>query len=286
MNIAITAPAGPVKKDKLKAGVQRLKKLGYENITIGDTCAGSHNWNSAEPEKRALEFESFWCNPKVDLVMAARGGFGCLHLLNLLDWDKMKKHKKLLCGHSDLTVMHLAFMKHRISSSISGIMPAVEFASDDLDEFSISSFEASLTNFNTISLPSEVINQGSQEGAIIPVTLSVLCSMIGTGSLPNFKDAILCLEDVNEPVYRLDAYLSQLELSGIFEEIGGLIWGDFNECGSSSDLDILINRFSKKINGPVVRDVPFGHCLPRMSLPAGKKIIFKVNKESTIESLV
>ena len=63
-----------------------------------------------------------------------------IHLLELLNWEKMKQHKKILCGHSDITILHMAFMKFGGSRSISGIMPAVEFANEDFDEFSLKSF--------------------------------------------------------------------------------------------------------------------------------------------------
>ncbi|MCH2204281.1 MAG: LD-carboxypeptidase [Lentisphaerales bacterium] len=286
MNIAITAPAGPVNLSKLKTGVKRLKSLGYGDISIGESCYSEHRWNSAPAEIRAAELEDFWFDPEIDLVFAARGGFGCIHLLDLINWQKMQQHEKVLCGHSDVTILHMAFMKYGISRSVSGIMPAVEFASEDLDYFSLVSLQSCLSTNAAINLKGEVVRQGLVQGRILPVTLSVFCSLLGSSYMPALKEVVLCLEDINESPYRLDAYLSQLKISGVLAEVGGLIWGDFSNCGTEEELNFLIEKYSQYVDGPIIKNVEFGHCLPRMSFPAGNEIIFKVNQGSTIESLV
>lgn len=285
MNIAITAPAGPVNKSKLELGLKRLKQLGYKVVRVGESCYGEYFWNSAPAERRAKEFQDFWLDPDIDLVFAARGGFGCIHLLDLIDWHLLKLHDKILCGHSDLTVLHLAFLKHGIGRSISGIMPAVEFADPSLDNLSINTFHSCLEERFEISLGGKPVRAGNVEGRIIPVTLSVLCSLVGTSHLPQFENAILCIEDINESPYRLDSYLSQLKLTGILQKLKGLIFGDFNNCGDSTELDKIISDFSESINGPVVRNVKFGHCLPRISLPVGNHVILEVNADSCIKSV-
>ena len=285
MNIAITAPAGPVNKLKLKSGLKKLKDLGYGNIKVGESCYGEYFWNSAQAEKRAEEFQSFWVDSDVDLVFAARGGFGCIHLLEILDWDLLGAHQKVLCGHSDLTVMHLAFLKHGIRRSISGLMPAVEFADASLDDNSMETFNSCLDQNFEIFLGGNPVKSGNIKGKIIPVTLSVLCSLMGTGHLPEFEDTILCIEDINEPSYRLDGFLSQLQLAGILNKLKGLIFGDFNNCGSFAELDHLVDKFSAYIDGPVVRSVKFGHCLPRLSLPVGSDVILEVGSSTCLKSV-
>jgi muramoyltetrapeptide carboxypeptidase len=287
MKIAITAPAGPVDQAKLSTGLKAMESFGFDEIVVGETCFSQVNWNSAQAEVRASELQRFWQDSTIDVVFAARGGFGCIHLLDLIDWTKMQKQQKILCGHSDLTVLHLAFMKFNMPFSVSGLMPAVEFSQSDLDGDSLQSFEQSLLGKCSIGERGAFpVKRGEAIGSLVPVTLSVLCSLIGSRYIPSLKGAILVIEDIGESPYRLDAYLSQLRLSGILSDLGGLIWGDFADCGEAEDLEHLLKKFSPLVNGPVAKGLSFGHCLPRISLPVGINVNFVVNEKVSIESVV
>ncbi|MCM8537432.1 MAG: LD-carboxypeptidase [Lentisphaeraceae bacterium] len=286
MKIAITAPAGHVNSTKLSQGVKFLRSLGYDDFVIGETCESKYFWNSAPAEQRAAEFTKFWKDPEVDIVMAARGGFGCAHLLDLIDWSDLANHSKVLCGHSDITILHLLFRKFAISKSYSGIMPAVELSNEKLDDFTTQSFLAAMKgerfqNFDKMT----GLKVGSTKGHIIPVTLSVMCSLLGSAYFPDLNGCILLIEDVNEPAYRIDAYMTQLRNSGVLDQLNGLIWGDFGPELDRQDLDQLMTKFSGLVKGPVASNADFGHCLPRMTIESGAFVNFEVNDKTTVESV-
>ena len=281
MKIAISSPAGRVDKIRLNKGLAFLGGLGHE-LLLGETLDSEEFWTAGSAELRAAELERFWCDSSIDVVWAARGGFGCAHLLDLLDWGKMAAYEKVLCGHSDLSVLHLAFRAMGVSRTVSGAMPAVEFAEERV---------ASLTEESTLGLlgsselwgreyfqKCRVLQYGECSGPLYPVTLSVLCSLCGTDYLPDFNGALLVLEDVNESPYRLDAYLNQLKLSGILARLGGMVFGDFKNCGSEEELEYIYTKYKNEINGPVLAGLPFGHCLPRLSLPVAANIRLSVTK--------
>lgn len=281
MKIAISAPAGRVDKIRLNKGLAFLKSKGFE-LVLGETLTKEEYWTAGSAELRASELERFWCDDSIGAVWAARGGFGCSHLLDLLDWQKMAGYSKILCGHSDISILHLAFMARGLSRTVSSAMPAVEFAEDGVDSLTDgSTFELlespEFQNGHLIKKCS-VLQEGDVSGKVIPVTLSVLCSLCGTDYLPNFKGAVLVLEDVNENPYRIDAYLNQLKLCGILSEIGGLIFGDFKNCGERTELDYIYEKYKGFVNGPVLSGLPFGHCLPRLSLPVGTHIQVSAGK--------
>ena len=94
------------------------------------------------------------------------------------------------------------------------------------------------------------------------------------------------IEDINESPYRLDAYLTQLKNAGILTSLSGMIWADFNDCGTAQDLQCLYEKFSPLVSGPVASGLAFGHCLPRISLPVGINVKFVVNEVVSIESVV
>ena len=285
MRIAITSPAGKVDSKKMAGGISFLKSLGHELI-LGETLNSEEFWTAGSAGLRAAELERYWCDEDVDVVWAARGGFGCAHLLDKLDWKKMSASKKILCGHSDISVLHLAFKKFGLNQTFSTAMPAVEFSTSNPCQLAVeSTFDLIGGSLEHVGLGLEacrVRKVGEVEGDLVPVTLSVLCSLIGTGYIPDLEGAVLVIEDINESAYRLDGYLNHLRLSGILGSLGALVFGDFNNCGEDHELKYVFAKYAMEVNGPVLEGLPFGHCEPRLSLPVGQRVKLKADK-SVIE---
>lgn len=289
MKISIISPAGFADYKKESQGLAFLNSLGYEVIMPGIRLE-PEMWTAGDARQRAKQLEDAWCQESLDIIFAARGGFGCIHLLEWLDWARMSQYKKILCGHSDLSILHLAFLKKGLQSTVSGVMPAVELAEKEVDNLTKNSLLASLSfqlpNIDAVIQQATIIKKGSCQGRLIPVTLSVLCSLLGTDYFPDLSGDVLVLEDVNEKPYRLDAYLSQLQLCGVLNGVGGLIFADFSNCGNQKELTYLFEKFSLFVEGPVISGLPFGHCLPRLSLPVGLEVEFRVEEKITMKSLL
>ena len=68
-----------------------------------------------------------------------------------------------------------------------------------------------------------------------------------------FKNKILLIEEVGEPLYRIDRMLQTLRLKGIFEEIKGLIIGGItNEVTPQKGALELFKEFLKDYRYPIV----------------------------------
>lgn len=285
MKIAISSPAGIVDKVKLAKGISFFESRGHQ-IVVGETIHSKEFWTAGSAEQRAAELQSFWCDDSIDIVWAARGGFGCAHILDLLDWSRMSMFKKILCGHSDISVLHLAFRSRGVSRTVSASMPAVEFAEQYVDELTIDSTFNLLADGGAIEKvcfeDCRVLRSGQANGYIIPVTLSVLCSLLGTDFLPDFGNVVLVLEDVNEAPYRIDAYMNQLKLSGILTSVQALVLGDFKNCGAEAELAYIFEKYARFVEGPVLSGLPFGHCLPRLSLPVGSEVKLSVSENKVL----
>ena len=275
MKIAITSPAGKVDSGKLAAGVSFLSSLGHE-VLLGETLTAEEFWTAGSVELRAGELMKFWTDDSIDVVWAARGGFGCAHLLDSLDWAVLPGHEKILCGHSDISVLHLAFMAKGVKRGVSAAMPAVEFSDSEVDSLTTKSTFELVKDGSSVRCEEfqkcRVLKGGRLKGRLIPVTLSVLSSLCGSDFLPDFNGAVLVIEDINEHGYRLDGYLNQLRLSGILSKLSGLVFADFNNCASELELNYIYNKYTGLINGTVLSGLPFGHCKPRLSLPVGEDI--------------
>ncbi|MCP4177036.1 MAG: LD-carboxypeptidase [bacterium] len=283
--IAVVAPAGVPEKTNLDESQQLIESLGYE-VKIGENVFNnkSIDYLSSSIEARVEDIHSCWKDDEVDIIIAAKGGFGSAQLLSFLNWELLKTRNIPFIGYSDLTALHLGMHAKGIKKLISAPM-FCQFHKLRNDTYTLNSFFSSLCSDKN----SEIINaaehhrklltikKGSAESEVLPVTLSVLVSLIGTDFMPDFKNRVLLIEDINEPVYKLDRYLTHLEHAGILSKISGLLCGYFTRCGNQKERIELFNSFSKFINGPVIMNVPFGHTYPRISIAFGERCVIENN---------
>ena len=286
LKAALIAPAGKIPKENIALALETLPRYGLDALK-GDYLDQNKRYLAANDDHRLHDLEKAWSDESNDLVLCMRGGYGCARLLDKIDWTKLKEHNNTLIGHSDITALHLAFLAKGLKRSISGIMAAAEFIREPDEELTLSSFRKCLNaELFDHQWSGESIQQGETQGLIIPVTLSVLCSLIGSDYLPSFKGAILILEDIGESPYKIDRLLCQLQLAGILDQLSALIFGDFNNCGSEAELQEIFSEYAAFVKGPVMTELPFGHCLPRLNLPVGALAKLEVASGSAKLSLI
>ncbi|MPM97090.1 putative murein peptide carboxypeptidase [bioreactor metagenome] len=114
--------------------------------------------------------------------------------------------------------------------------------------------------------PVAELKAGSAAGLPLAGNLSVAASLCGTPYFPDVSGRILILEDLNEPVYRLDRCLTALEQNGVFRRCAGLLFGQFTDCGPREELAPLFRRIAADAGGPVLMNFPFGHTFPLATL--------------------
>ena len=265
--VALISPAGPVPPEALARAVSWFQAAGVTVRPMAHlNAAGEATYTAGAPELRAADLMAAWRDPEVDLVLAVRGGFGSAQLLPLLDWELLRTRPLLpLGGYSDLTALHWAMVRHGAGRPL--VMPmAVRYP--ELDEFSASSAAAALSGAE-LAAPQPLIPLagGACAGLPLPGNLTVAATLCGTPDCPEIAGRILMLEDVNEPVYRLDRALTQLEQSGIFRAAAGVVFGSFHGCGDPGKVEGLLRRFARRVSCPVWCGLPFGHEFPLLSLP-------------------
>ncbi|MBK5189782.1 MAG: LD-carboxypeptidase, partial [Gemmatimonadaceae bacterium] len=222
-------------------------------------------------------------DPRIDGIWCVRGGYGVMRILDAIDYDALRRSPKAIIGFSDITALHLAvraranivsyhgptaravltpFSRESLSRA-TGASSAMKGASIDRDPFAC---DAPLTWLQ------EACAEGPLEGG----NLALVCALLGTPYAPRFDGAILVLEDVNEPLYRIDRMLRQLILSGALARVAGLCFGAFTDRGDESDaaprsLDVLFREAAAHVNGAVVSNVPMGHVPDQWTLPLGAR---------------
>lgn len=280
-SIGIIAPGGQLRDvTPLEQGVTILREMGFEVKLPRNLWPGT-GYLADNDANRALEFHRMWCDPDISAIMALRGGFGCLRLIHLLDKDELLKHKqnKLLIGFSDITILHQALFQIDTIISLHG--PVVTTLAKSSRE-SIERLYSCLCGGWNKSIQEntiEILRGGPPvQGTLIGGNLSSLVSLLATPLDLDWHNSILFLEDVGEPLYRLDRMFTQLAQCDKLNQPQGIILGDFSPSREMDRLESI--RFHEEIwtrmleltestKIPLWGNFPVGHGAANLALPHG-----------------
>lgn len=268
--LSIVAPASPPRiPERLERGLSALAADGYMIHWDPDQLA-PHGYLAGSDTQRTEQFNQALMRNR--FLMALRGGYGCLRILNKIDYSAARRKPGVLIGYSDITALQLSLFKHSGWRSISGpvvvewgeIDTAMKEATRELLEGQLPPPVADL----------QTLQEGQCMGTLLGGNLSSIVRMIGSPYLPSFQGALLFIEDVNEAAYRIDAMFAQLENAGILKELGGLIVGAFTEPDINSEqsrrkVNEIVAGYTREYTWPVVTGLAYGHFIPRRVLPIG-----------------
>ncbi len=271
--IAVVAPGGPVDPGKLARGLARLSAAGF----VPETAEGllrREGYLAGDDGHRAGQMEWALTLPEARAVMAARGGYGTTRLLPLLDWGKAAARPRLLIGYSDVTAV-LAYVSTRLRlPAIHGPMAAADLAGRPdgraFDAF-VRLVGGNVSPREPWGLPCERLRGGAAEGILAGGCLSVLTALLGTPHEPDFRGALLFLEDVREPSYRIDRMLTQWVQSGRLRKIAGIVAARIAPVRGEEEEEIrrAFASAGKELSVPVWYGFPAGHVHPNYPLPFG-----------------
>jgi len=284
--IAVVSPASPpygAKREGYRRGIQYLRDLGYRVIE-GEHVSSENGYLAGTDEQRLADLNAMLQNPQVRAILCTRGGYGSIRILDKVDFEAAKNSPKILVGYSDITALQLALLSQSGLVTLSGPMVAVELGA--IDPVTEKYFWPLLTGTRSLALDGKsggarlrLYRGGLAEGPLIPGCLSVISALVGTPYLPDMNGAILVLEDVGEPVYRIDRNLNHLRHAGILSGLNGLIFGQFLDpqpgvdAGIDPDraLDELFQQVADRLDCPVLGRFPYGHGPKKYSLPVGPR---------------
>ncbi len=269
-SIGITAPASDFSKEDFLKGIEIIKKKGYFPVYNGALLDKSDNYLMKSDEFRKKDFESLLSNKEIKVIISARGGYGSVRTLTAMNKRLLLKSKKIIVGFSDITVFHIFLNKNKLLS-IHGPMVGA-FTRDEASTNYLFDILSGNKKYFIYDLKGENIKK--LEGFITGGNLAVTTSLTGTKYFHNFKKKIVFLEDLNEPLYKIDRMVMQLKLSGFSPK--AIILGQFLDCG---EYDKIENIF--KINFPeipVFSQINIGHMSSTLSIPLGVKAIIENSK--------
>lgn len=227
--IGIISPAGKIKKPEcLARAVKFLNNKGYE-VKLAPNILESKDYLAGDDGTRLKDLQDFFSDDSVDAILCSRGGYGCARLLDKIDFSIIEKNPKMFLGHSDIT----AFLNNFPVVTFHSPLALGDFGCDDIDETTWQSFE-SVTGGVEIPhayKPMEYffpVNSGTAQGNLVGGNLSIVSSLMGTLYQIDFVNNILLLEDLNEPMYKIDRMLTQLRLAGVFDDVAGVVIARFS----------------------------------------------------------
>lgn len=275
--VAIVAPASPFARREFEDGVSELKRLGFEPVYEPSVFATHGGYLSGDGRLRARAFLDAWRDPSIGAIIAARGGYGSVHMLPYLDRAMLREAPKPFIGYSDVTSVLTYLSIGCEIVSFHGPMLAGKLGKGT-SAYDPDSMVRALTRAEPLGelAPAslEVFRRGDASGPLYGGTLAQLVATMGTPfAFAPPKGYLLFLEDVAERPYRLDRMLTQLRLGGLLDSAVGIVLGEFVGCDEPTGelaARAVLAELLKDFNGPVVFGFPSGHTTgPAMTLPFG-----------------
>lgn len=273
--IAVVSPASSARSDRVAAGIDALRKLGYEVAASEHALGKQAPYFSATPENRLADLHSAFADPDVAAIICTRGGYGSNYLLEGLDLDLIRAHPKPFFAYSDMTTLQTWLLDQIGLVSFHGPMVAADFSLED--GVHLASFNKAISGGLAEAATEQgmrVLRPGRARGVLYGGCLSILTAALGTRFAPQTEGKLLFLEDVGAKPYQIDRMLRQMMLAGKFEGVRGFIFGEMLDCGSrGADPDLLqqvILRVLDGFNVPIAMGLRSGHVSRgNVTLPLG-----------------
>lgn len=282
--IAIVFPASFLKNKNqsqqyIDKKVAWLKKQGYRTICY-PVKISPVGYLAGTDRERAHALMSAWRNKEVKAIWCYRGGYGTCRILDLLDYEWIKEHPKILLGMSDITALHHAIQQK--TGLVTFLAPNLKYFNqswtDFDDNYSLAQLEkiAAKGVKDHIAVPEKgnqikVIKHGRGEGKFIGGNLTLVASLCGTKWQLDTRGKILVLEEVGEEVFRIDRMLWQLKESGLLKSPAGVILGRWVACKSTAStglsLEDVLKQYFADAKYPVILDFPTGHSNSQTTIP-------------------
>lgn len=270
--IAIVSPASAVQPEYVEGAVTTLRALGLNPEVMPHALGPSCGSFSATLQERKEDFLRALADPATKAILCSRGGYGCVHLLDDIDslMSTGSITPKWLIGFSDVTALHSLWGAYGLPSVHGSMAKHLALNGPD-DPQTLAMLRLTGGEQTEVILPtgfsgSEAGNRnrcGESAGTVVGGNLAVLGGLIGTRYLRWPRRPILLIEDIAEPIYKVERILFQLLHAGIAGRLGGLIVGQFTDyrhpTADFADVYEMVARFCEKLDCPVAMDVPVGH---------------------------
>lgn len=283
--IGLVAPGGYTSEAAIAKAVRNIERLGCR-VRQGANLRAVFGNYAGTPQQRLDDLHAMFADPEVKALWAIRGGSGCISLLAGLDYALIRSHPKILLGYSDITALHLAI--HRQAGLVTFHGPV---ASSTLSDYAAEQLLAVLRDaqpatvipmssanaYRGLTEPQyalRTVHAGVASGVLMGGNLSMVSALAGTPYAADIRGALLFLEDVNEAPYRIDRWITQLDLAAGLHNAAAVVIGICENCGpaageQSLSLEQTLALHLAPLTVPAVTGYSIGHIRNQCTLPIG-----------------
>ena len=284
--VAIIATARKANKEDLKPAIELLNKWGLQAV-IGSSIGLKEHQFAGSDEQRAKDLQQQLNDPEIKAIWCAKGGYGTVRILDLIDFSVFKKNPKWIIGYSDVTALHSHINNFNIASLHAQMCLGVETKSEASRETLKKVLFGEELNYQ---FPSSKLNKtGTAEGELVGGNLSVLYSLCGSNSAINTEGKILFLEDLDEYLYHIDRMMQNLKRNGMLEHLAGLVIGGMSDMNDNTipfgkTAEEIIAETVAEYDYPIAFNFPAGHLEDNQALILGKKVKLEVTETGSLLS--
>jgi len=300
--VAVIAPSSATDLKSVEKGEKRIKALGLIPIMY-PTCYTNYGHLSAPDEERAMDINNAFQDESIKGIICLRGGYGTPRILNMLDYDMIALNPKIFVGFSDITALHVAFNQICHMATFHGPMATSNYGNikGDIVEFDQYTYDSLVKNIFTnkpIGVHKNPNDEelksfccGKSEGELIGGNLTLLASTMGSKYELDTRGKILFIEEVSEPIYKIDRMLTTLALAGKFDQCEGVVLGTFVGCerekkayegGLDLTLEEVVENTIVPFNKPVIYNFKAGHSFPQATMAFGTLVKIDADKKEIV----
>jgi muramoyltetrapeptide carboxypeptidase len=281
--VMIVSPASKIDKSLLAGAKKRLEEWGLK-VKIAKHADGANGKYAGSIKQRLADLQAAMDDPEVRAILCSRGGYGCVHLLDDLDFTAFRKFPKWLIGFSDISALHCAVQMNGVASLHSPMARhlTIESADDICTQYM---HDILFGNLPTYTCKSDKLNhRGTARGILRGGNMAVTYGLRGSRFEIPAERTILFLEDVGERPHSIERMMYNLKISGVLDRISGLIIGQFTEYNEDLSLGKpLYEALADILKGydyPVCFGFPVGHVTDNRPLICGSEVELSVTSRS------
>ncbi len=272
--VAVAAPASPFDREEFEKGIKFLKSLGF-NVIYREDIFSKNAYLAGSDQRRASELMEHLTNPQVKALFFARGGYGCQRIIPLLEENKITQ-PKIVMGYSDISTL-LTYLHQKLGWVVFHGPVLAKGMGDQFAERGKNSLLKTLMDPSPLGEVKDekivYVREGKTQAVMVGGCLSLMITNLKSSYELDTRGKILFLEDTNEKPYAIDRMLTQLRMSGKFDEIKGFVFGPFQNSGETdAEVISVILDVLKGIDVPIVFGFPSGHIDNMLTIPLGTEV--------------
>lgn len=273
--VMLVSPSGPTKPERVARGIELLTGWGLRPVVAPNAYA-REGYLAGGDALRVADLDKAFADPSIRGLICTRGGYGAQRVVDAIDMAAVARDPKVVAGFSDITALQFALWRGARLATVHG--PGAAWIDERTPAPSAESLRAALMSAEPVSIEPVATDEtagvrvpGVAHGPLLGGNLCLVTSSIGTPDLPDLTGAVLLLEEIDEPPYKVDRMLTHLRRAGVLDGVAGVAIGQFIGCtdGWAVDVADVIGERLSGLGVPLLGGLPIGHGVGQRSVPVG-----------------